>query len=134
MVAVDGLVTQPCSDLVQAFVWTREKGMRGLGALGVGAETVPLSGASALFSYANSINLLGQVAGNNSWAINTYLNGFLWTKAAGMTLVPFPMENDLVYYNDRADAINDSGQYVGAIGCCTVLASGHAALFEPRAA
>lgn len=129
VVAVDGLVTQPCSDLVQAFVWTREKGMRGLGALGVGGDDGSSQWCFGPFSYANSINLLGQVAGNNDWAINTYLNGFLWTKAAGMTLVPFPMENDLVYYNDRADAINDSGQYVGAIGCCTVLASGHAALW-----
>ncbi len=128
VVSVDGLVTQPCSDLIQAFVWSREKGMRGLGALGVGGDDYSSSWCT-ISSYANGINLFRQVVGNNDWIYNTYQNGFFWTKATGMTLASFPTENDLPYYNDRADAINDAGQYVGAIGCCITLNWGHAALW-----
>jgi probable HAF family extracellular repeat protein len=128
VVSVDRLVTQPCSDLIQAFVWSRAKGMQGVGALGVGGDDDSASWC-AISSYANGINFFGQVVGNNDWLDNTYQNGFLRTNAAGMTLVPFPTEDDLPYYNDRADAINDAGQYVGAIGCCITLDWGHAALW-----
>lgn len=125
VVAVDGLVTQPCSDLTQAFVWTRTKGMRGLGALGVGGDG-DSPGWCIIFSYANGINLLGQVVGNNDFSEDTYIDGFLWTNAGGMTLLPFAPLNP---FNDRVNAINDPGDKVGIAGCCIVLVAAHAAIW-----
>jgi probable HAF family extracellular repeat protein len=130
VIGLDGVTKQYCSDVNQAFVWTRAKGMQGLGTVGVGPTDDSYLWCN-IISYASGINLLGQVVGTNDWAANTYQNGFLWTDAGGMTLLsPLPPSPQCcVYYNHRANVINNLGQIVGIWGCCDAVDEGHAVLW-----
>jgi probable HAF family extracellular repeat protein len=125
---LDG-TTKTCTDVLQAFVWTREKGMQGLGTVDVDANSGDFAYWCEIISYASGVDFFGQVVGTNDWADNTYQNGFSWTKAGGLTLLTVPTTDYLVYYNDRSNAINNRSEVVGIYGCCSVESEGHAALW-----
>jgi probable HAF family extracellular repeat protein len=102
-----------------AFLWSKNGGMQDLGHL-----VFPNSGWS---SYAQSINLFGQVVG-----ISSQVNGFpdfghafLWTSAAGMEALG-ALPGDCYSY---AYGINDLGQVVGVSQGCP-LTSFHAFLWR----
>jgi uncharacterized membrane protein len=120
VIGLDGVTKQYCSDVVQAFVWTRTKGMRGLGTVGVGSDQDSYYWCQ-IISYASGINLRGQVVGTNDWSSNTYDNGFLWTNAGGVKLI-------FSAWNNLAFAINNRGDIAGMlVPCCFAYpVSGHA--------
>lgn len=88
-----------------AFLWTRTHGMQSLGSVATGGYP-----ACVFSSYAWDINALGQVTGTQGKSSTTYVDGFLWTKAAEMTLL------DGGVFNSAAYGINITGQMVGKSG------------------
>ena len=126
VIGLDGVTKQYCSDVLQAFVWTRKKGMQGLGTVGVGPDSDSAYWCQ-IISYASGIDFLWQVVGTNDWSGNTYDNGFLWTHAGGMTLLPLGFYD---FWADVTYAINNRGSIVGmGVNCCIMPpSSGHAVL------
>ena len=80
--------------------------MQGLGAVRVFAP--PVSPCGIPF-HGSGVNDAGQVAGYNFAMGTTYQDGFVWTKASGMTLVigSWPVTS--------IDDINNSGEVVGQV-------------------
>ena len=75
---------QECSDLTQPFVWTRGKGMRGLGTLGEQSSYFTIW--CEIPFYGIGTNDRGQVIGNTARYGSEYQYGLFWTSAGGMSL------------------------------------------------
>jgi probable HAF family extracellular repeat protein len=118
-----------CTDALQGFEWTSGGGLQGMGLMVLG-DTNPCEGTGGytnMYPFANAVNDLNQVVGTINWSGFTYVDGFSWKNStAGMTVLPFPTGLDLVYPLTVTNAINNRNQMVGAVGCCTDLAEGHA--------
>jgi probable HAF family extracellular repeat protein len=88
------------SGSTEAFLWTKETGMQGLGFLPGGG-----------YSTADAINRFGQVAGYSTGNAGNY--GFIWSKTSGMkSLGKLPGG-----VTSSASAINDLGQVAGSADC-----------------
>jgi probable HAF family extracellular repeat protein len=72
-----------CSNLTQPFLWKPLTGMQGLGTVRVFAEP----GQCDVPFHGTSLNDGGQVVGFNYEVGSTFQDGFVWTKASGMTVV-----------------------------------------------
>lgn len=114
--------TIACNNLTQPFLWTRRRGMRGLGAIALYGEISFYFAWCDLFYYATDINMYGQVVGSNQ-DIDSYKWGFLWTRSDGMTLFADA-------YQTAANGINNVGQVVGRTGEFELYHTSHAALWE----
>jgi uncharacterized membrane protein len=93
-----------CPSLTQPFIWTWSNGMRGLGTVGLPGGFMDIWCNIPFF--ATGIDHRGQVVGYHP-DVETYEDGFLWTKADGMTLLPDGYEN-------VANGINNRGDMVGS--------------------
>ncbi len=117
-----------CTDALQGFEWTKGSGMQGMGLMVLG-DMNPCEGdlgQTSMYPFANAVNDAGRVVGTINWASNTYVFGFGWTNPTdGMVVLPFP-NVPLVYPLTETNGINNRDQMVGAVGCCTDLAEGHA--------
>jgi len=115
---------QNCSDVNQAFVWTKAKGMQGLGTVGIDANE--WGDWCQIISYAAGINLAGVAVGTNDFVDDTYDWAFFSNTAGGITLLPMDAWAQLAY------AINKPGDVVGMLSQNTTVptVSGHAALWS----
>jgi probable HAF family extracellular repeat protein len=113
----DSIPNQECTDLTQPFVWTREKGMHGLGTVGVPpVETMSPFWCEIPF-YATGIDALGQVVGYTTPYEDNYQWGFFQTRAAGTTLFGSSFPPSMV------NGVSDTGQIVGQTGVLIGLAT-----------
>jgi len=126
-----------CADVPQGFGWTWNQGIGGFGLLAIAGsnpmENPCLETGTSIFAYATSINNLDQTVGTINWASNTYVdaighNGVVWSDDT--SLLPFPADTPSTYYLTEANAINNHGQVVGAVGCCVYFEMGHALLWD----
>ncbi len=101
---------QECSDLTQPFVWTPQKGMQGLGTIGVPPVETMFPFWCEIPFYGTGVNVFGQVIGYTTLYSDNYQWGFLWTSGEVMTLFgsSFPPT--------MANGISDPGQIVGQTG------------------
>jgi probable HAF family extracellular repeat protein len=87
------------------LLWTQGGGMQSLGTVGEGRYP-----ACVFSGYASDINELGQVIVTNGNVSTTYIDGFQWTQAGGLQILPSDV------YQSKANGINNRGQIVGATG------------------
>jgi len=94
----------------RAFRWTAGGGMEDLGTLGTG-ET----------SFAAGINAQGQIVGYSEVSPGGVWHAFLWTPSVGGggTMQDLGVPPNQIETMSRAFAINDAGEVVGGVGCCT---------------
>ena len=98
---------QECSDLIQPFVWTRSKGMQGLGAVAPPDSEVFFSDWCEEFPfYGTGINDNRQIVGDVG-LYATYQWGFLWTKTGGISVFGGSWPPAFV------NAISNTGRIVG---------------------
>ncbi len=123
-----------CNDVIQAMIWSRANGMRGLGMIGIGGDYFEYCD---IISYSTGINIRNEVVGVDDWAENTYQDVLLWTKSSGLnffaSLDYTGSPEFLAAYYYRADAIDNHGQAVGAYSDNT-FGSDHAVLYGLTAA
>jgi probable HAF family extracellular repeat protein len=126
-----------CADVPQGFGWTSKQGIQGFGLMDIAGtnpdENPCLESGTSIVAYATGINNLNQTVGTIDWGSNTYVyaighNGVVWSD--GMYVLSAPIVPHLLYSLTEANAINNRGQVVGAIGCCTTLGVGHALFWD----
>jgi uncharacterized membrane protein len=104
---------QECSDLIQPFVWTPRKGMKGLGT--VEAPFAEQEGGASYLCdipfYGMGINDLGQVVGYTSVYGSEYQYALLWTRAGSMTLFEGGVDGN--WPPTMANGVSNTGQIVG---------------------
>lgn len=112
----DPSFTENCTSLVQPFVWSPHKGF-----------TTPPSFAAAFFeegvnncgleTFATGLNLRDQVTATNEDAA-TFVDAYSWSPSGGMTI------QQIDFFQESANAINDLGVTVGQAGFLDIFAGG----------
>jgi uncharacterized membrane protein len=103
------LPNQECSSLVQPFVWSPSKGMKGLGTVGVPGEIFFPFWCELPF-YATSINNFNQVVGYTTAFGDLYQWAFLRTRAKGMNLFGSSFPPTMI------NQVSNTGEIVGQTG------------------
>jgi len=111
IVSIDGGSTIECSDLIQPFIWTQQKKMRGLGTAGPASDDASLEDNGCPYPfYGAAINNHDQVVGYTGQLTDVFQWVLLWTNKGGMSIFGSS------FWNTYGNGVSNTGQIVGESG------------------